>query len=294
MRCACIDIGSNTTRILVAEVDADGQLRPVLERKAYTELGRDLRATGTVSARRLRALATVVTDYRETARELGVRRLRVVATAAIRGADNREDVRARLRADADTDVDVLAGEEEARLAFLGATRMLGRAPAGPLAVVDVGGGSSEIAVGTLAAGVAFSCSLAIGSSYLAEAVACADPPTPANLAAMRRHAAEALEGCHAPEAAEAVAVGGSATSVLRMGGPVLDAEVLGRAATMICDGPADVVAPRLGLDPERVRLLPAGILILDAVVRRLGCALQVGRGGLREGVCLDLAGQDPD
>ncbi len=294
MRCACIDIGSNTTRILVADIGADGRLLPVLERKAYTELGRDLRATGTVSDRRLHALAAVLADYRRNARELGVRRLRVVATAAIRSAANRDAVRARLHADTGTGVDVLPGEEEARLAFLGATRMLGRTPGGPLAVVDVGGGSSEIAVGTVGAGVAFSCSLPIGSSYLAEAVACADPPTPENLAAMRRYAADVLAGCDAPEPAEAVAVGGSATSVLRMGGPVLDAAVLQRAAMMLCDGPSEVVAPRLGLDPERVRLLPAGILILDAVVRRLGCALQVGRGGLREGVCLDLAGQDSD
>jgi exopolyphosphatase/guanosine-5'-triphosphate,3'-diphosphate pyrophosphatase len=71
---------------------------------------------------------------------------------------------------------------------------------------------------------------------------------------------------------------------------VLDSSALARAAAMVCDGPADVVARRHGLDTERVRLLPAGILILDAAARRLGCALQVARGGLREGVCLALAG----
>ena len=82
MLCACIDIGSNTTRVLVADVDAAG-IRPVLERKAYTELGRDLRATGAVSEARMRDLARVVGEYRRTVEALGVRRLRTVATAAV-------------------------------------------------------------------------------------------------------------------------------------------------------------------------------------------------------------------
>ena len=72
--------------------------------------------------------------------------------------------------------------------------------------------------------------------------------------------------------------------------PALDAPSLARAARMVCDAPAGEVARRHALDVERVRLLPAGILILDAAVRRLGCALHVARGGLREGVCLALAG----
>ena len=204
---------------------------------------------------------------------------------------NRNVVHAIDRDRAETEVEVLSADEESRLAFLGATRTLGRVPRGRLAVVDVGGGSSEIAVGTIPGGVSTACSLPIGSGDLAEAVRCSDPPTPDDLAAMRRRAREVLARCEVPRPQEAVAVGGSAMSLCRMGGTVLDVQALERAAGMVCDAPAERLAPRLGLDPERVRLLPAGILILDAIVRRLGCALQVGHGGLREGVCLELAGQ---
>jgi exopolyphosphatase/guanosine-5'-triphosphate,3'-diphosphate pyrophosphatase len=288
--CACIDIGSNTTRVLIADV-AGGGVRPVLERKAYTELGRDLRATGTVSSGRMEQLARVVAEYRQALERLGVGRVRTVATAALRGAGNREAVRDCVREHARVEVEVLPGEDEARLAFLGATRTLPAVPDGALAVVDVGGGSSEIAVGTVRDGVRWCCSLPVGSGYLAEAHAYGDPPTVAQMDAMREHLRALVDAPGMPRATLAVAVGGSATSLCAMGGSVLDEASLARAARMLCATPAAEVAARFALDLERVRLLPAGVSILTAVVHRLGCALQVGRGGLREGVCLELAGQ---
>ena len=290
MLCACIDIGSNTTRVLVAEVGGAGLL-PVVQRRAYTELGRDLRATGVVSEARTHHLGEVVRGYREALEDLGVEHVRAVATAAVRRAANREAVLAHVRDHARVEVEVLDGEDEARLAFLGATRTLPHRPEGALAVLDVGGGSSEIAVGTLEGGVTWSHSYAIGSGVLAEAHPCADPPTEREMDAMREHARAGFAAPDVPRAAEAVAVGGSATSLCRMGGLLLDEAGLQRAARLVCSLPAVEVAGRFGLDPERVRLLPAGILVLDAAIQRLGCALQVGRGGLREGVCLELAGK---
>jgi exopolyphosphatase/guanosine-5'-triphosphate,3'-diphosphate pyrophosphatase len=235
-------------------------------------------------------LAAVVGEYEAAARAAGARRVRTVATAAIRGAANAEDVVGCVRDRSGVTMEVLPGEEEARLAFLGATRTLGRAPEGTLAVLDIGGASSEIAVGTVADGVHWCCSFAIGSSYLAEAHQRGDPPTAEELAAMRSHAADVFGSADVPQPDEAVAVGGSATALCRMGGAVLDGDSLRRAAELICRGPAAVVAREQSLDEERVRVLPAGILLLDAAARRLGCPLQVGRGGLREGVCLELAG----
>ncbi len=291
MLCGCIDIGSNTTRLLVADV-RDGAISALVEEKAYTELGRDLRATGVVSSRRMRHLADVVAGYRRELTERGVGRVRAVGTAALRGAGNREAVLACVREHARMEPDVLSAAEEARLAFLGATHARSRAPApGRLAVVDVGGGSSEIAVGVPGKGVSWSCSLPVGSGLMAEAHAYDDPPTPAQMAAMREHLRDAFATTDVPPTAEAVAVGGSATSVCRMGAGALDRHALERAARMVCATPSHEVAARFELDVERVRLLPAGILILDAVVDRLGCALQVGRGGIREGVCLELAGE---
>jgi exopolyphosphatase/guanosine-5'-triphosphate,3'-diphosphate pyrophosphatase len=185
-------------------------------------------------------------------------------------------------------VDLLSGEDEARLAFDGATRTLPVPPAGTIAVVDVGGGSTEIAVGTMAGGVQWSCSLPIGSSLLAEACR-ADPPDAEDLARMRALARAAFASEKIPRAEDAIAVGGSAASLPTLVGPVLDAPALERALGVLGSAPAAEVARVHGLDQERTQLLPAGILVLGAAASALGRPLRIGRGGLREGVILELA-----
>ena len=187
-------------------------------------------------------------------------------------------------------VDVLTGEEEARLAFGGATRMHPAPLPGPVAVVDVGGGSCEVAVGTKAGGVTWSASLTIGSGSLAESCLRSDPPLPEELDEVLRQAAAAFAGLDIPPVADAIAVGGSATSTARLVGPWIDAEHVAEAMRKLCCHPSEEVGREHGLDPERVRLLPAGLRLLEAAAGRLGCALAVGRGGLREGACIELAG----
>src|SRR4051812_23246106 len=145
MRCACIDIGSNTTRVLVADVD-EGRLQEVLVAKAFTSLGRQLRRTGALPPHAMRLAAEVVADQRAVAERAGAQRLMVVATAAIRGAVNGHDLCDVVFDHAGTAVRVLTGDEEAELAFIGAVRTFGRPLEGRVAVVDVGGGSCEIAV----------------------------------------------------------------------------------------------------------------------------------------------------
>ena len=98
-----------------------------------------------------------------------------------------------------------------------------------------------------------------------------------------------FEGLELPQPDSAVAVGGSAASLRRLVGAVLEPETLQRALRVLSGAPAADVAQRFALDAERVRLLPAGILVLDAASHRLGRPLQIGRGGLREGVLLDMA-----
>ena len=286
--CACIDIGSNTTRVLVADVSG-GRLTEVLQRRAFTRIGSELRADGDIGPAKLEEVAGVVTEQVRLARAAGAQGLRVVATAAIRGAGNRDGFCARIREVAGVEVEILDGEEEARLAFAGATRTLGRPDEGRIGVADVGGGSSELAVGTLDGGVEWSASFRIGSGLLADAYLRSDPPAPSELQAIEAHAAGVFDGLEPPRAGTAVAVGGSATSLRRLVGAVLEPETLQRAVRVLAADPCEVVARRFDLDPERVRLLPAGILILDAVSRCLGRPLQIGCGGLREGVCLDLA-----
>jgi exopolyphosphatase/guanosine-5'-triphosphate,3'-diphosphate pyrophosphatase len=288
MLCACVDIGTNTTRVLVADT-ADGAVSEVLQRKAFTRLGKGLKAGAAIPPAKVEEVAAVVGEQVRLARRLGADPIRVVATAAIRRAVNRDALVAAVRAAGGLDVAVLDGREEARLAFLGATRTLGHPLPGRVGVVDVGGGSTELALGTVAGGVEWSASVDVGSGFLADHYLRTDPPAAAELHAIGQHAAGALEGLAPPPPDCAVAVGGSAASLRRLVGAVLEPETLQRALRVLLGACAADVARRFAIEPERVRLLPAGLLVLDAASQALGRPLQIGRGGLREGVLLDLA-----
>jgi len=289
MLCGCIDIGTNTTRVLVAEARPAG-LREVLQRRAFTRLGRGLAPGGTIPAARIAETAGVVAELHALAEQAGASSIRAVATAVIRRAANRDEFCDAIRSHGGVEVCVLDGQEEARLAFLGATRTLGRPLPGRVAVVDVGGGSTEIAVGTLAGGVEWATSFAFGSGFLADAYLGGDPPSADELSAVRTHAARALAGIAPGRVDIAIAVGGSAASLRRLVGEALDEQSLTRALRVLTSGPATDVAARFDLDAQRVRLMPAGLLALDAAADALGRPLQIGCGGLREGVLLDLAG----
>jgi exopolyphosphatase/guanosine-5'-triphosphate,3'-diphosphate pyrophosphatase len=290
--CACIDIGSNTTRLLVAEPAGD-QLREVCQQRAFTRIGKGMRRSGEIPAEKIDEVAQVVATQVRMARELGAETIRAVATAAIRTAANGEELCAAVTKAADEPVHVLDGREEAHLAFVGATRALGRDPKGDIAVIDVGGGSAEIALGTVSAGVHWSNSFRVGSGMLADHYLRSDPPSISELHAVREHAFGVFEGLDIEAPALGIAVGGSATSLRRLVGAELEHDTLERGVRVLASAPAAEVAQRFDLDPERVRLLPAGILILEAISDTLRVPLQIGRGGLREGVILELiAGRD--
>src|SRR3954451_18876506 len=178
---ACVDIGSNTTRLLVAE-PRPGGLREVLAQRCFTRLGRATGPDGAIGADKMAEIAEVVAAQVRAAQALGCGRLRVVATAAIRRAANRDELVAAVLARAGVGVDVLTAEQEARYAFAGATALIDPPPAGSVGVVDVGGGSSELAVGTVAEGARWIASLPVGSGVLADAHLHSDPPTPDELA----------------------------------------------------------------------------------------------------------------
>ncbi len=285
MRCACIDIGTNTTRLLVAEEDHAGALRVLAQERAFTELG----DADDVGPEKTRMLADAVRGQAARARELQTGRLRVVATGALREAGDREAVLEALRDAGGAEVELLSGHEEATLAFTGALSTMRPAPDGVVAVVDVGGGSSEVAVGRAGEGVTWAASMPVGSGRLTERFLLADPPSAEELAAARAHARAAWEALGVlPGSDLAVAVGGSAASLPRLVGERLDEEAVARALELLTGDSSAEVARVFELDPRRVRLLPAGLVVLEAAARRLGRALEVGRGGLREGVVLAL------
>jgi exopolyphosphatase/guanosine-5'-triphosphate,3'-diphosphate pyrophosphatase len=284
MHCACVDIGSNTTRLLVAAGEG-GRVRAVHVEREFVPLA-PAAAGLTVAPGVVRRLAAVVARQAAVAREHGAGPVRVVATAAIRAAPDRPALVAAVSRAAGVDVRVLSADEEARLTFRGALSTLAEPPAGRVGVADVGGGSSELIVGTARHGVSWSSSIPVGSGLLAGRHLAGDPPLPAQLGAVRAAVAEVLDGLDVPAPQLALAVGGSATSLARMAGGELDEHGLERALERLCREPARDVAAATGLAPERVRLLPAGLLLLAGAARAFGLPLQVAPGGLREGVVL--------
>jgi exopolyphosphatase/guanosine-5'-triphosphate,3'-diphosphate pyrophosphatase len=288
MRLGCIDIGSNTTRLLVAECDGK-DLHEVHQERAFTRIGNGRERDGTIGRAKLAEVVAVVVAQLQSARRHGAGEVRGVATAAIRGAGNGDELIAAIASACGLTVEVLSGEQEARLAFVGAAGTLDHRPVGELGVVDVGGGSSELVIGTAPDQVRWWASFAVGSGELTDGCLHSDPPSASELAEARGQIARALEGLEVARPAEAVAVGGSATSLRRLAGPLLDAEALNRSLRLLGGQPASEIARQLAIDHERVRLLPAGLLILEAASKRFGAPLQIGRGGIREGVLLEAA-----
>ena len=287
MLCAAIDIGSNTTRLLVAE-PGEGQLRTVMEQRAYTRIDSSSRRKGKITAEKVAEIAEAVATQRRLAEELGAEATRVVATAAIREAKNQSKVVDEIDRAAGVEVEVLSEEEEGRLAFLGATKTLGHPVEGEIAVVDVGGGSSEVILGTVREGVRKVHSFPIGSGSLADSFLSDDPPSAAELREVREHIGDYFEKVEIEQPSQAVAVGGSATSLRRLVGAVLEYETLERAMRVLASDDIADVARRFELDPRRVRILPTGVLLLERLSQLLGQPLQIGKGGLREGIILDL------
>jgi exopolyphosphatase/guanosine-5'-triphosphate,3'-diphosphate pyrophosphatase len=287
MLCAAIDIGSNTTRVLVAE-PVDGQLKKVMEQRAYTRINKAADEDGLIPEEKAQEVADVVATQVRLARELGAETIRSVATAAVREATNGAETARRISEESGVPVEILSEEEEGRLSFIGATKTLGHPVEGKVGVVDVGGGSTEVILGTVSGGVDWVRSWRVGSGALADELIASDPPSAAEIRKIRDRIDDIFEGVEIERPAQAVAVGGSATSLRRLVGAVLEYETLERGIRVLSGDPAAEVARRFELDPERVRILATGVLLLEKVSELLGQPLQIGKGGLREGIILDL------
>lgn len=292
MRRACIDIGSNTTRLLVAEVDGE-DLAPVHQERVFTAIGQSLDEHGALGAAKLAQVTVAVAAQLASARAHGAVDVRCVATAGVRRASNRGQLLALIAGACDgLSVEVLSASEEARLAFLGATWWLRRCASadgdgagardrgapGKVAVADVGGGSSELVVGDPPGRLAWWRSLALGSADLVGV-------EPARARARVRDVFAALDP---PPVSAVVAVGGTVASVMRIVGERrLQAAEFTHVLELVARTPPRTLAHRFRVDPQRLPLLPGGLLILEHVSELFGAPLIAGGAGLREGLLLE-------
>ena len=201
MRVGVVDIGTNSTRLLVADVADDGGLTERRRRSKVTRLGDRLGQTGVLNEDAMERVLATVREYRAILDEEGAERTVAVLTSAVRDAANGEDFLARVRAQSDgLDARVIGGDEEARLTFRGATSERAAGDATPTLVIDVGGGSTELVVGS-ADEVSFHVSTQAGVVRHTERHLATDPPTPGSCAHSPRTSARSTRKRFQPRSA---------------------------------------------------------------------------------------------
>lgn len=300
MRVAAIDVGTNSTRLLVADEQPVG-FRPLDRRMIVTRLGQGVNSRRILAPEALERTLSVIADYAAVCGEYGVERLRVTGTSAVRDAHNREEFFDGVRRLTGHEPELLSGDAEARATFLGACAELD--PAEPKLVVDIGGGSTEFVIGTDEPESLIS--VDIGCVRMLEKHLFSDPPTPEELQAMREDVDGELrrvkETLGPPRGARLIGVAGTVTQLatLKAGLPVYDPDVthhavlshgdVRRLARRLTSLPFDQRKRVKGLELGRVDVIVPGAHILLYVMEAFDAAeVLVSEKDILDGLVIQL------
>jgi len=302
MKIAVVDIGTNSTRLLIADVH-DGRVDELDRRTTVTRLGEGLEASGRLSEAAMARVAAALAEYRVAIDAQGGERVVAVATSAMRDAANGPDFRDEIERRLGLDARTISGDEEARLTFLGATA--GRAEEADTLVIDIGGGSTEYVVGRPGANPRFHVSTRMGSVRHTERHLHGDPPSEAELEALAADAREIVDAVPAEirhGVAAGIAVAGTATSLAS-----IDQELepydpervhgyrlgLDSCAALLARLASLTVAQRrelAGLHPDRAPTIVAGAGILLESMRAFGLdAIEISETDILHGAALSAA-----
>jgi exopolyphosphatase / guanosine-5'-triphosphate,3'-diphosphate pyrophosphatase len=276
-RVAVIDIGSNSTRLLVADVE-DGRVSPIERRSTVTRLGRGVDLSGRLAAEAIEAACAAIDPYVATLQELGAERIDAIATSAVRDAGNGGAFIAELRERFALSARVLDGTEEARLTYLGATSE--HFPEEPTVVIDIGGGSTELIVGEGRA-IDWHTSLQAGVVRHTERHLTSDPPTPVELEALADDLRGLIDAATmaAPGASAGIAVAGTPTSLAaieleldpydpkQVHDHVLELPSIQRMLSQLASVPLAQRTEMRGLHADRAPTIVAGVVTLIEVMR---------------------------
>jgi exopolyphosphatase / guanosine-5'-triphosphate,3'-diphosphate pyrophosphatase len=277
VRIGVVDVGSNTIRLLLAQVEGS-TLVPIEKERVRLSLGAEIERTGVVSDMSVKAAATAVGKLCGLARRGGAETLDVFVTAPGRQSANAADLVDALTRAARHSVRILSTEEEGRLAYAGAVATSDIELPDEIAVCDVGGASTEIAVGHPLEEPRWVQSVDLGSVRLTERVDSSD--------ARRAEASRTFASVAPPRVEIALAVGGSARAARRLVGPFLGHAELAEAIRIAETKPEATISRRYGVHRTRVKILPAGLVLLAELQDRLDVPLHVCDGGIREGAVL--------
>ncbi len=304
-RVAAIDCGTNSVRLLIADVQPDGSLEDVTRQMRIVRLGEGVDRTGRLAGAAIERTRVALVHYAAEIAAAGVNHARMVATSASRDASNAEDFRTMVTATLGFAPEVVSGDEEARLTFAGAVQGLRAEP--PYLVFDIGGGSTEFVVGS-SAGVDAAISVDIGCVRLTERHLHDHPPTPAQVAAAEADIVaavdRALAAVDAGRARTFVGLAGSVTTVtaLALGLTEYVPERIHRARVSTADV-AKVTAELLAATPEqrlanavmhpgRADVIGAGALILRIILERSGAeAVVASESDILDGVAMSCLRQ---
>jgi exopolyphosphatase / guanosine-5'-triphosphate,3'-diphosphate pyrophosphatase len=312
-RVAAIDCGTNSIRLLVADVPPEGAHTDLLRRMEIVRLGQGVDATGRLAPEAIERTRVVLAEYTGQARDLGVSEVRMVATSATRDAANRADFEQMVQTTLGQLPDVVPGREEAELSFLGATASLDAAaaahgtgpPRPPFLVVDIGGGSTEFVLGD-AGGLRAARSVDVGCVRLTERHLHGDPPTADEIgraeADIRAAIGEVRAEVPVAEAASLVGLAGSVTTVaaLALELPAYDPDAIhgsripvGAVRSVTAGLLTATRAKRAALPvmhPGRVDVIGAGALILRAIVHKtLAAEVVASEHDILDGIAYSVA-----
>jgi exopolyphosphatase / guanosine-5'-triphosphate,3'-diphosphate pyrophosphatase len=270
MPVAVIDIGTNTTRLLVAEVE-DGHLVELERRTTITSLGEGLDATGRLADAAMDRVTEAIAAYREVIDRIGVEQVVAVATSAMRDAENGAAFRDFLKERFGIDARTISGDEEARLTFLGATS--GRPGDRQALVIDIGGGSTEYVVGRPGRAPEFHVSTQMGSVRHTERFLHSDPPGHEELEELAQAVREMVPSVSVEQG---IAVAGTATSLAAIDGAEelhgyrMSLATCERILAMLAAMPLEERRRVKGLHPDRAPTIVAGAVILTESIRSVG------------------------
>lgn len=302
MRVAAIDCGTNTIRLLVADPGPANSLIEVERHLELVRLGQGVDATRRFHPDALARTFVALDTYAARIRDLNVERVRFFATSATRDVSNRDELFAGVRERLGVDVDVITGEQEARLSFLGALSG-GPIASGPVLVMDVGGGSTELILGNLDGSVRSSISLDMGSVRIRERFFSSDPPTAVEVAAARDFVDGLLDSSGIPinEAEAWIGVAGTTTSLAAMcqgltsydrakvhNSSLSVAEISDISERLLAMPISEVQETYPMLQRLRAEVICAGALIVAQVATRVGAAMTVRETDILDGAALQL------
>ncbi|MBZ4394634.1 Ppx/GppA phosphatase family protein [Myxococcus sp. MISCRS1] len=297
-RFATIDIGTNSVLLLVAERTGDGRFEAVLERAEITRLGRGVDATRRLSAEGMEATLSVLEAFAREAREQGAQDIAVSATSAARDAVNGAEFLEAAKTRAGVTVEIISGQLEAELSFAAVSSDFSGEAAGPLLVLDIGGGSTEFIYGNPAGHVDFRHSFDVGAVRLTERFVRSDPMSAEDRARIQAHLRDTFKALPPPPPASVlVGVAGTVTTVYavkhaidpydaaRVHGGTLSVGELSALVDQLCQQPLEERRTLPGMQPKRADVIPAGALILLEAVKALGLdGCRVSDRGLRWGL----------